>query len=108
MTVSAPGDEDAAIAAALRRIDGRPDVRPVDPAEAARGRLDFAQVGSWNETEKLQRAAAAGASGSAVLDSLQLQSFTPDAAAEDAARPFYEQVRLRAVRSHLLFTRLGE
>jgi hypothetical protein len=91
VTVTGPSDEAAAVAAALRRIDGRPDVRPVDPAEAARGRLDFAQVDSWS-AKAVQKAAKAGAQGSAALDALPLQSFVPDAALADESRPFYEQV----------------
>jgi len=92
VSIAGPSDEDAAVAAALRRIDGRPDVRPVDPDEAARGRLDFAQVGSWSESA-VRKAANAGAQGSAALDALPLQSFMPDKAAQDETRPFYEQVR---------------
>lgn len=101
VSIAGPSDEDAAVAAALRRIDGRPDVRPVDPDEAARGRLDFAQVGSWSESA-VRKAANAGAQGSAALDALPLQSFMPDKAAQDETRPFYEQVRTALIAPLLL------
>ncbi len=73
----------------------------MDPQEAARGRLDFAQVDSWDERAlaKLPKQGKAGVvslddgNRSAVLDELEIRSFAPDSAAEDAKKPFYEQAR---------------
>jgi hypothetical protein len=90
--VAVSGDE-AAVAAAVRQVEGggrqrRADVRPIDPAEAARGRLDFAQVASWGTR------AGAPPTGAAALDALQIRAFTPGAAPPaDSKRPFYEQAR---------------
>ncbi len=81
--------EAAALEAAVRRVEGGTGrgIRPVDPAEAARGRLDFAQVSGWGA------AAGAAASSAADLDALQLRSFAPGGHPADDSRPFYEQVR---------------
>lgn len=53
--------------------------RPIDPNEAARGRLDYAQVQDW------------GAGEPGELGGLKVKSFTPKYA-EDGSMSFYEQM----------------
>ncbi|KAK9906600.1 hypothetical protein WJX75_004761 [Coccomyxa subellipsoidea] len=73
------GSSSKAVERAVRAVEGR-KVRPVDPREASKGRLDYAQVSDWGSGEP------------ADLDALQVTSFEADSGPE---RPFYEQLARR-------------
>lgn len=87
----------AAVEAALRLANGgRPDVRPIDPEEAARGRTDYATVSSWTDAniEAVTAAAKARAGGGAPPAPLPVAGPPPPPVDEPEA-PFYEALARR-------------